>query len=185
MAISALQYYADHEHELDHDARGGDGTTSAFSPKRYRAVATPQESKKVTQSDHPAIVISASGMATGGRVLHHLAACLPDPRNTVLFVGFQAAGTRGRALVDGVTSVKMHGMIIPVAARVVRIDSMSAHADSNEILRWLGTFATPPRQTYLVHGEPAAQDALKARIESSLGWTVHVPQHGETVEVSL
>jgi metallo-beta-lactamase family protein len=185
MAISALQYYADHEHELDRDVRGGDGTPSAFSPKRYRAVATPKESKLVTQSDHPAIVISASGMATGGRVLHHLAACLPDPKNTVLFVGFQAAGTRGRALVDGAASIKMHGTIIPVGARVVRIDSMSAHADANEILRWLGTFDSPPRQTFLVHGEPAAQDALKARIESSLGWAVHIPQHGETVEVSL
>jgi metallo-beta-lactamase family protein len=110
---------------------------------------------------------------------------LPEPRNTVLFVGFQAAGTRGRALVDGVKSVKMHGTIIPVAARVVRIDSMSAHADSDEIMQWLGTFAKPPRQTFLVHGEPPAQDALKMRIESSLGWAVHAPQHGETVEVSL
>jgi metallo-beta-lactamase family protein len=185
MAISALQYYADHEHELDHDVRGGDGTISAFSPKRYRAVATPKESKRVTQSDHPAIVISASGMATGGRVLHHLAACLPDPKNTVLFVGFQAAGTRGRALVNGARSVKMHGTIIPVGARVVRIDSMSAHADANETMRWLGTFKTPPRQTFLVHGEPAAQDALKARMASSLGWAVHIPHHGETVEVGL
>ena len=185
MAVSALQFYADHERELDQDVRAGDGSTSAFSPKRYRAVATPKESKAVTQSDHAAIVISASGMATGGRVLHHLAACLPDPKNTVLFVGFQAAGTRGRALVDGVKSIKMHGTIVPVAARVVRIDSMSAHADSNEILRWLGTFKTPPRQTFLVHGEPVAQDALKARIESSLKWPVHVPEHGERVEVSL
>jgi metallo-beta-lactamase family protein len=185
MAVSALQYYADHERELDPDVRAGDVSTSAFSPARFRAVATPRESKAVTQSDHPAIVISASGMATGGRVLHHLAACLPDPRNTVLFVGFQAAGTRGRALVDGVKAIKMHGTLVPVAARVVRIDSMSAHADSNEILRWLGTFTAPPRQTFLVHGETVAQDALKARIESSLKWPVHVPEHGERVEVSL
>jgi metallo-beta-lactamase family protein len=185
MAISGLQYYADHEAELDPDARGGEGTTSAFSPRRFRAVATPQESIKVVASDHPAIVISASGMATGGRVLHHLASCLPNPKHTVLFVGFQAAGTRGRALVDGAKSIKMHGTIVPVGARVTRIDSMSAHADSNEIMRWLGTFNTPPRQTFLVHGEPGAQDALKARIESSLGWAVHSPQHGERVEVNL
>jgi metallo-beta-lactamase family protein len=185
MAISALQYYADHEKELDHDVRRGDGTTGAFSPQRFRAVATPQESYKVVQSDHPAIVISASGMATGGRVLHHLASCLPDSRHTVLFVGFQAAGTRGRLLIDGAKAVKMHGTIVPVGARVTRIDSMSAHADSIETLRWLGTFKTPPRQIFLVHGEPAAQDALKARIESSLGWNVHSPQHGERVEVSL
>jgi metallo-beta-lactamase family protein len=133
----------------------------------------------------PAIVISASGMATGGRVLHHLAACLPDARHTVLFVGFQAEGTRGRALLDGATTVKIHGMMVPVAARIERIDSMSAHADANEILRWLKTFATPPRHTYLVHGEPMAQDALKTRIETALGWTVHIPQHGEKVEVSI
>jgi hypothetical protein len=143
MAISGLQYYADHEAELDHDVRGRDGTTSAFNPQRFRAVATPQESIKVVASDHPAIVISASGMATGGRVLHHLASCLPNPKHTVLFVGFQAAGTRGRTLVDGAKSVKMHGTIVPVGARVTRIDSMSAHADANEIMRWLGTFKDP------------------------------------------
>ncbi|HUE85499.1 MAG TPA: MBL fold metallo-hydrolase RNA specificity domain-containing protein [Vicinamibacterales bacterium] len=179
--ISALPYYGDHETELDPDVRGGDGTTSAFSPQRFQR----RLSYKVVQSAHPAIVVSASGMGTGGRVLHHLAACLPDARHTVLFVGFQAAGTRGRSLVDGAKDVKMHGTIVPVAARVTRIDSMSADADANEIMRWLGTFKTPPRQTFLVHGEPGAQDALKARIESSLGGAVHIPQHGERVEVRL
>jgi metallo-beta-lactamase family protein len=185
MAVQALAFYSRHEGELDHDVRGGDGTTRAYATRNFHPVSTPKESKAVVQSPGPAIVISASGMAAGGRVLHHLAACLPDPRHTVLFVGFQAEGTRGRALVDGAKAVKIHGSIVPVAARVVRIDSMSAHADAAEIVRWLGTFTTPPRQTYLVHGEPAAQDALQQRISSELEWSVHIPQHGETVEVNL
>jgi metallo-beta-lactamase family protein len=124
-------------------------------------------------------------MATGGRVLHHLEACLPDPRNTVLFVGFQAEGTRGRALADGAKAVKIHGAMIPVAAKVTRIDSMSAHADQAEIVKWLRTFRRKPDYTYLVHGEPAAQDALKEHLETTLKWRVHVPQHAERVEVPL
>ena len=140
---------------------------------------------EVTKADHPAIVISASGMATGGRVLHHLAACLPDARHTILFVGFQAEGTRGRALVDGAKAIKIHGGMVPVAAQVQRIDSMSAHADQSEIVRWLRTFRTPPKQTFLVHGEPQAQDTLKAHLEQTLRLNVHIPQHGEKIEVNL
>ena len=123
----------------------------------------------------PAIVISSSGMATGGRVLHHLKAALPDPRNAVLLVGFQAAGTRGRQLVDGAPAVKIHGQLIPVHARVEKIDSMSAHADSQEILRWLGGFKQAPRMTFLVHGEPVAMEALQASIKASLGWPTMLP----------
>src|SRR6185503_12085260 len=108
----------------------------------------------------PAIVISSSGMATGGRVLHHLKAALPDKRNTVLFVGFQGEGTRGRQLVDGAPSVKIHGQTVPVVAHIAKIDSMSAHADSREILKWLRGFTKPPATTYLVHGEPRPMDTL-------------------------
>jgi metallo-beta-lactamase family protein len=185
MAVDALQFYVDHEQELDRDVQSGDGSPTAFRTTRFRAVTSPQESREIVRSDHPAIIISASGMATGGRVLHHLAACLPDARHTILFVGFQAEGTRGRALVDGAKAVKIHGGMVPVLAHVNRIDSMSAHADQREITRWLQTFRTPPRQTYLVHGEPAAQDALKAHIETTMGWKVHIPQHAERVEVAL
>jgi metallo-beta-lactamase family protein len=185
MAVSALNFYARHERELDPDVRMGTGEISAYATKRFRPVATPRESKELTAMREPAIIISASGMATGGRVLHHLAATLPDPRNAVLFVGFQAEGTRGRALLQGAKSVKIHGTIVPVAARIERIDSMSAHADSHEVTEWLNTFATPPKQIYLVHGEPPAQDALKSQIVSLKGWPVHIPQHGETVEVPL
>jgi metallo-beta-lactamase family protein len=120
-------------------------------------------------------------MATGGRVLHHLKAALPGAQNTALFVGYQAAGTRGRQLVDGAKQVKIHGALVPVAARVARIDSMSAHADRGEILRWLGTFPQPPSRLCLVHGEPQPMDTLKATIETSLGWNVHTPAHQETI----
>jgi metallo-beta-lactamase family protein len=123
-------------------------------------------------------------MATGGRVLHHLLGALPDKRSTVLFVGYQAAGTRGRQLIDGAREVKIRGQLVPVHARVERIDSMSAHADSHETLRWLGGFKTPPRMTYLVHGEPGPMDALKATIESQLKWQVHTPAHLEQVAIS-
>ena len=129
------------------------------------------------------IVISSSGMATGGRVLHHLKAALPDPRFTVLFVGYQAAGTRGRSLVDGEDEVKIHGTMVPVRAQIDKIDSMSAHADRSEVLRWLGHFERPPRMTYLVHGEPEPMAALESAISESLGWHVHKPQHLEEVGV--
>jgi metallo-beta-lactamase family protein len=185
MAVEALRFYVEHERELDRDVQAGDGTASAFTTKWFRPVSAARDSMEVTRSTHPAIVISASGMATGGRVLHHLEACLPDARHTILFVGFQAEGTRGRTLTDGASAVKIHGSMIPVAARVTRIDTMSAHADQTEIVRWLRTFRRKPDHTFLVHGEPAAQDALKEHIETTLKWRVHIPQHGERVEVSL
>jgi metallo-beta-lactamase family protein len=184
MAVAALNFYARHERELDPDVRHGTGEISAYATKRFQPVVSPRESRDVVGSRGPAIVISASGMATGGRVLHHLAAALPDPRNTVLFVGYQAEGTRGRALLEGAKAVKIHGMMVSVAARIEKIDSMSAHADSREIARWLDTFKAPPRQTYLVHGEPAVQDVLKKSVEQR-GWAVHIPQHEERVEVPL
>ena len=155
----------------------------AFCTERFRTISTPAESKQLTQSKMPAIVISASGMATGGRVLHHLKAALPEARNTVLFVGYQAAGTRGRQLVDGGKTVKIHGEMIPVQARIELVESMSAHADSDEILRWLGGFTRPPQLTFIVHGEPAAMEALSAKIDTKLGWKTKRPAHGETVEL--
>ena len=152
-----------------------------FCTQRFRTVSSVQESKDLTSSRQPAIVISSSGMATGGRVLHHLKAALPDPRNTVLLVGFQAAGTRGRSLVDGAQAIKIHGQMIPVQAHVEKIDSMSAHADSQEIMRWLGGFTAPPTRTFLVHGEPQAMQTLGAAIGQKLGWTVHMPHLDEVV----
>jgi metallo-beta-lactamase family protein len=156
----------------------------AFCTERFRTIASAAESKELTRSKMPAIVISASGMATGGRVLHHLKAALPDPRNTALFVGYQAAGTRGRQLVDGDKTVKIHGEVVPVHAQVELIESMSAHADSHEILRWLEGFTAPPRETFIVHGEPVAMEALSATITSKLGWKTRMPAHRETVELT-
>src|SRR5262249_28431509 len=126
-----------------------------------------------------------SGMATGGRVLRHLAATLHDAKNTVLFVGFQAERTRGRLLVDGAKQIQMLGRSVPVAAHIERIHSMSAHADAGECMRWLSGFSRPPRATFLVHGEPAALDALAVRIRAERNWLVHVAAHGETRPLEL
>jgi len=185
MALQALKFYERHAHELDGDIGRHRGEVSAFCTARFTAVGTPQESREVVERPGPAIVISASGMATGGRVLHHLARALPDPRNTVLFVGFQAAGTRGRHLIEGAKEVKIHGQFIPVNARIEKLNGMSAHADASEIVRWLKTFPAPPKTTYLVHGEPSAQDALQTRIVNELAWNVQVPRHGDRVPVPL
>jgi metallo-beta-lactamase family protein len=207
MAAAALARYTERVQELDpelhpeehddkapHDAAAPHPLTvrrrqamqerdmCVFCTERFRVIGNAEESKQLTASKVPSIVISASGMAEGGRVLHHLKAALPDARNTVLFAGYQAAGTRGRRLVDGEKSIKIHGEWIAVASRIERIDSMSAHADANEIMHWLGGFTAPPKQTFIVHGEPSAQDALGARISAELGWTHKAPEHKETVE---
>jgi metallo-beta-lactamase family protein len=183
MATGALRYYSARVAELDPELRPTSGQVYAFATTRFQTIASPQQSKELTASRRPSIVISSSGMATGGRVLHHLAAALPDPRNTVLFVGYQAAGTRGRQLVDGVRQVRIHGHDIGVAARVEKIDSMSAHADRGEILRWLGTLPSAPRRLCLVHGEPGPMDALKTLIHDRLSWAPYTPRHGETIEL--
>jgi metallo-beta-lactamase family protein len=208
MAASALQRYSERVHELDpemqperrddkapHDSAAPhaedvrrriarqEREVCVFCTERFRVIGNAEESKQLTASKVPSIVISASGMAEGGRVLHHLKAALPNEQNTVLFAGYQGAGTRGRRLVDGEKTVKIHGEWVPVAARIERIDSMSAHADSNEIMRWLGGFTAAPKRTFIVHGEPAAQDALAARIRKELGWDVHAPEHGEQVQL--
>ncbi len=185
MAVDALKFYSNRRDELDAELGSAGGrAVSTFATRRFQAVRDAAHSKEVTASRMPAIVISASGMATGGRVLHHLKAALPDARNTVLFVGFQSEGTRGRQLVDGAREVKIHGQLVPVQARVEKIDSMSAHADQHEILRWLRGFSRPPRTTFLVHGEPGPMSTLKDVITSELGWHVYLPSLGETVELS-
>jgi len=183
MARRALEFYAQHSHELDAEMRAGREGVRAFFTKRMTMVASAQQSKELVASRKPSIVLASSGMATGGRVLYHLLAALPDPRNTVMFVGYQAAGTRGRALVDGATTVRMKGREVPVAAHIERLDSMSAHADAGETMRWLSNFTRPPKMTYLVHGEAEALSALKTRIEREKQWPVHIPAHQEQVEL--
>lgn len=183
MAAKSLQFYANRIDELDPDLQPAPRAVCAFCTERMTTVASPQQSKEVVASKTPAIVIAGSGMATGGRVLHHLEATLPDSKNTVLFVGYQAAGTRGRSLVDGASTVRLKGQDIPVRAHIERIDSMSAHADAGEIMRWLSSYSQSPATTYIVHGEPRAAAALGTRIKESLGWRVHVPRHEERVQV--
>ena len=186
MATEALRYYTARVAELDPEfspRKNETAKVSTFATARFQTVASPQQSKELTASRRSAIVISSSGMATGGRVLHHMAAALPDPRNTVLFVGFQAAGTRGRTLVDGAREVKIHGQVVSVQARIAKIDSMSAHADRGEIMRWLGLLPSAPDRLCLVHGEPAPMDALKASIAQRFGWTARTPNHMEQMEL--
>lgn len=183
MATEALRFYTARVSELDVEMRPAQKSVSTFSTARFQAIASPQQSKELTASRRSAIVISSSGMATGGRVLHHMAAALPDTRNTILFVGFQAPGTRGRLLVDGAREVKIHGQRITVAARIRRIDSMSAHAGRGEIVRWLSTFPQKPKRLFIVHGEPPSMRALEGLIHERLGWETYAPEHQERIEI--
>ncbi len=144
-----------------------------------------EESKELNTMPGPAIILSASGMCTGGRILHHLKWRLPDARNTVLFVGYQAEGTRGRALLDGAEKLRIHGEIVPVRAEIASLDALSAHGDQNDLMRWLSNFQEPPRRTFIVHGEPPASAALQEAIQTQLGWRkVTLPKFGENVHLS-
>jgi len=183
MAGRGLQFYANRIDELDPEIRPLARGVKAFATTRLTVIASPQQSMEVTASRQPSIVIASSGMATGGRVIHHLEATLPSPKNTVMFVGYQSEGTRGRQLCDGAKSVRLKGHDIPVAARIERIDSMSAHADAGEILRWLSGFKKPPSMTHLVHGETTALEALRTRIQNELRWPVHIAAYEERVDV--
>jgi metallo-beta-lactamase family protein len=147
-------------------------------------VREPEESKALTANPMPKIIISASGMATGGRVLHHLKRYAPDPKSTVLFAGFQAAGTRGAAMMAGAETIKIHGQYIPVRAEIANLSMLSAHADADEILRWLRGFEQAPRLTFITHGEPTASDVLRRRIEEELGWACKIPEHQEKVDLT-
>lgn len=157
-----------------------------LSPEECAAVCniatytrTPEESKAINQSNNmPKIIISASGMATGGRILHHLMHYIGDERHTILFPGFQADGTRGDRLVRGEKEIKIHGSLWPVRARIEKLDNMSAHADYAEILSWLENFENPPRKVFITHGEPAAAKALKEKVERKFGWECIIPIYG-------
>jgi metallo-beta-lactamase family protein len=143
-----------------------------------------EDSKAITANPMPKVVIAGSGMATGGRVLHHIKAFGPDARNAILFAGYQAAGTRGARLMAGETEVKMFGQWIPIRAEVANLPELSAHADAEEIIRWLGGFKRPPRHTYIVHGEPEASDALRVRLGRNLGWDASVVDDARRYELT-
>lgn len=147
-------------------------------------VRTGDESKALTANPMPKVIVSASGMATGGRVLHHLEHYASDPKNAILFTGFQAGGTRGAAMVAGAESVKMHGAYVPVRATVHNLSMLSAHADRDELLRWASGFKAPPRTCFVVHGESQGSDALRHTLEEKLHWTCVVPDHKQMIELS-
>jgi metallo-beta-lactamase family protein len=176
MAVDATRLY--HEHRAEH----------RLSPEQCEAVChaakivnSVEDSRRLNVQPGPMVIIAASGMATGGRVVHHLKAFAPEPRNTILFSGFQVAGTRGAAILQGADSVKIHGGQVPIRAEVAAITNLSAHADYAEIIDWLKALRHPPRETFITHGEPAAADAMRFRIKETLGWNCRVPEHLETV----
>ncbi|WP_417461227.1 MBL fold metallo-hydrolase RNA specificity domain-containing protein [Kordiimonas sp.] len=178
MAINASKIYCDNRevHRLsDTECK------AACSVAKYTRKV--EESKKLTYLAMPSIIISASGMATGGRILHHLKHYVADRQNTILFTGFQAAGTRGRAMVEGARQIKIHGSYIPVNAHVENLDALSAHADCDEILEWLSGLQHSPKTTFVTHGEPEASAALAARIRDELGWHCEIPELGQEVEL--
>lgn len=144
---------------------------------------TREESQHINSVRFPAIIISASGMATGGRVLHHLKYRLPDSRNTILFIGYQSVGTRGQILKDGAREIKIHGEMIPVRAQIRNLEAFSGHADYKGILRWLKMFEKPPKMTFIVHGEKDSSEALANKIQQSLGWKTHIPELLETYKL--
>ncbi len=147
-------------------------------------VNTVEQSKALNENRHPMIILAASGMATGGRVVHHLKAFAPNPNNTILFAGFQAAGTRSAAMVNGADSIKIHGEYIPVNAEVAMISNLSAHGDYLEILDWMRGFESAPKQVFITHGEPIAADAMRHRIEETLHWNTCLPDYLQTVELN-
>ena len=182
MAKAVTDIYCSHpeDHDLDLELLK-EGQPPLLYPHQCRFTRSPEESKALNKIEEPVIIISASGMATGGRVLHHLRARLPDPRTTVLLCGYQAAGTRGRALLEGVRSLRIYGQEVPVKARIDELDGLSAHADRGEVMKWLSGFKKPPAQTYVVHGEPEASLSMAEEIRRTLGWNVRPAKDGETV----
>jgi metallo-beta-lactamase family protein len=149
-----------------------------------RFVHTEAESRSLNGLRYPAIIISASGMATGGRVVHHLEAYAPDPHNAIVFAGYQAVGTRGAAMVAGAKQIRVHGQWVPVRAEVVSIEGLSAHADRDELLAWLDALPTPPKHVYVTHGEPEAADHLRQAISEHRGWSCSVPDYMESVDLA-
>ena len=186
MAINVTGIYERHreDHDLEFTREEEAGNRDPLNVHEVQLTRTVDESKKINDVVSPCIIISASGMATGGRILHHLAKRLPDSRSAVLLVGFQAVGTRGRALADGAKYIGIYGEQVPVRAEVVTLDQLSAHAGRSELLRWLSGFAAAPRRTFLVHGEPNALQALSGAIANQFHWPVTIPSYREAFDLN-
>jgi len=184
MAIKAVEIFIKHSEEYSDDTR--QLLSQYGSPlewPNFTFALTSEESKKISDSKYPSIIVSSSGMVTGGRILHHLAQRLPDARNVVLFIGFQAPGTRGFTIKSGAPEVKIFGEIVPIHAQIAAFEQFSDHADTPELLKWLHTFKQRPNATYLVHGEPTAASQLRGAMAKDLGWNVQVAQWMQKVQI--
>jgi len=183
MALSATDLYLKHteDHDLDYTREDSGGKGDPLDVHQFHLTRTTEESKQINNVKTPCIIVSASGMVTGGRVMHHLAQRLPDSRNAVILAGFQAQGTRGRALQEGAKSIRLFNQDVPVNAEIVELGQFSAHAGKSELLRWLTALPAPPKQTYLTHGEPAAAQSLQSAIREKFKWNVSVARYLDTV----
>jgi metallo-beta-lactamase family protein len=184
MALSATDLYLKHKEDYDEEfARevGSDGKGDPLNVHEFHLTRSADESKAINNVKTPCIIVSASGMVSGGRVLHHLAQRLSDARNAVILAGFQAEGSRGRALQEGAKSLKLYGVDVPVGAEIVEMGQFSAHAGKSELLRWLTALPAPPKQTYLTHGEPAAAQGLQAAIQEKFQWKAAVARYLDSV----
>ncbi len=186
MALSALSLYREAITARSAEIRDGVADRFAnedpFDAGALHQMTTTEESKAINDIDHSAIIISASGMATGGRVVHHLANMLPNPKNTVILVGYQAVGSRGRLLDEGATEIKIHGEVVPVHAHVTNVESFSVHADTDELIAWLKQ-AKKPKKAYVVHGEVEGQEHMQQRLTDELGWDVEIPKSNQSFTV--
>jgi metallo-beta-lactamase family protein len=185
MAISVTGLYASHreDHDLEFSKEELEGNGDPMNIQEVHMTRTVEESKKINEVVSPCIIISASGMATGGRILHHLARRLPDSRSVILLVGYQAEGTRGRALQEGAQYLRIYGEEVPVRARVIEIGQLSAHAGKSELLQWLSGIRVPPRQTFLVHGEAGVLAAFRDTISNQFHWPVTIPAYRQTFDL--
>ena len=185
MALSATDLYLKYkeDHDLEYSREDGDGKGDPLDVHEFHLTRSVEESKAINNVKTPCIIISASGMVSGGRILHHLAQRLPDARNAVILAGFQAVGTRGRALQEGAKMLSLFGQQVPVCAEIVEMGQFSAHAGKSELLRWLSGLLAPPKQTYLTHGEPQAAQSLQASIQEKFKWKAAVARYLDTVDL--
>lgn len=187
MAINVTGIYAAHheDHDADFTQQEQAGNRDPLNVNGVHMTRTVEESKKINDVASPCVIVSASGMITGGRILHHLAQRLPDSRSAVLLVGYQAEGSGGRALLDGAQFLRIHGREVPVRARIIDIGQLSAHAGRSELLRWLAGFQAPPRQTFMVHGEPSGLNGLRDAIAAKFQWPgVTIPEYKQTFDLT-
>src|SRR6267154_1959096 len=185
MALSATDLYLKYaqDHDLEFTRVDDNGKGDPLDVHQFHLTRTADESKQINNVKTPCIIVSASGMITGGRVLHHLAQRLSDPRNAVILAGFQAQGTRGRALQEGAKTLRLFGQEVVVNAEIVSLGQFSAHAGTSELLRWLAGLTAAPKQTYLVHGEPSAAQSRQSAIQEKFKWKVSVARYLETVDL--